>query len=95
MWVTGGLEVNAELTNESNGRVRSVDEREGRFYVDAPSILMSDVAAVKLSVESREGEPVPVRIAYVLSNEAGKVVVESSAQSGTLENIEKPALRPL
>lgn len=93
LWVTGGLEVNAELTNESNGRVRSVDEREGRFYVDAPSILMSDVAAVKLSVESREGEPVPVRIAYVLSNEAGKVVVESSAQSGTLENIDMKNLR--
>ena len=54
---------------------------------------MGDVAAGKLSVESREGEPVPVRIAYVLSNEAGKVVVESSAQSGTLENIDMKNLR--
>lgn len=90
VYVSGSIQVNAELVNASAGNAVDIRDSVRVFWKQAsyPSILMDDVAHVKLSVNSDDGKDSPAEIAYRIENEKGKELMSASVQSGKEDEID-------
>lgn len=95
IWTAGGLNVRAELLDAAPGRGELIDESEseshGRFVYNRGSRMYNvsgDNARISLKVANPDGGTVPVDVRYALADCSGKRLMESSAASGSVVDID-------
>ena len=84
VWVTSSIEIMMTLLNSASGQsivLQSLRQLEMPWDSEI-KIINGDAAKLKLTVSSPDDIPVPIGIDYELSDEKGRILLKSKAQSG-------------